>query len=182
MVGKKYTESGLLLLYLSLDVKSETNPLLPIPSNFSTLTPRSLSLVCMRAAILFALIPKPLPMTFKKIAPVAGNAALLDAFTRRGAAYVNACVLEPATFWTEICAGKATAAEPNPESLSAAKLESLVQRVPHAAVAPSRALWLELVPYKLPNTVTAVCPVWGAECDPTLLTTMGRNAGRVSPD
>ena len=136
----------------------------------------------MRAAILFALLPKPLPMTIKKIAPVAGDAALMDAFTRRGAAYVNACVLEPATFCTEICAGKATTAEPSPDTLSAATLESLVQRVPHTAVAPSRALWLKLVPYKLPNTATAVCPVWGAECDPTLLTMMGRNAGRVRPD
>jgi len=147
-----------------------------------TLTPTGVSLVFVRATVLVALLPKPWPITLKKTAPVAANVALLDAFTRRGAAYVNACVLEPATFWTEICAGKATAAEPKLGILSAATLESLVQRVPHTAVAPSRALWLELPPYKLPNTATAVCPVLGAECDPTLLTTMGRNAGRASPD
>jgi hypothetical protein len=48
-----------------------------------TLTPTGVSLVFVRATVLVALLPKPWPMTLKKIAPVAAMAALLDAYTEK---------------------------------------------------------------------------------------------------
>ncbi len=143
--------------------------------------PTSKSHLSKRAVGLVALLPKFLPKTIKEEPPVAGNVVTLGMVTETGVEYEKTPVKLPVKLCTDIRMGKSVTAELRPTTARAVTLVSLIQRVDESAVAPSRALWLEPVPYTLPRTETNVCPVCGALLGIKLLTTTGTNRGRARP-